>query len=152
MTSIMSKVIGIALILLTINFNSFSQDSDSDFAPAEYRKGEKEMYKIIRDNLQFPMSSRAKNCQGLIYVSFTVNEKGKVQDVVAEKKDGKMLSEVVVVGFYDISGPQKEPDDAMNKAGVSAIKLLGKFNPAVKDGVPVSSQFVIPMKFKIQGR
>ncbi len=140
------------MLLLAIPFVSYSQDStqNPDNVPAVYKKGEAAMYQTLANSIDYPISSRRDNRAGLVHVSFTVDEKGKISDVVAEKKEGFLLSEVVVVGYTLTEGKEQGVDSALKSAAITAVKRLGKFKPAQKDGIEVSSILVIPIKFLLR--
>ena len=93
--------VGVSLMTMaTILFVSACTEMSKEVdVQAEYEQGMSAMYKTIGDNLRYPESSREENSVGQLYVSFTVNAQGQVVDIIPEKMDGHMLSEVVVVGY-----------------------------------------------------
>lgn len=120
---------------------------------ATYEQGEEAMFKIIRRTLKYPSGAMNENRSGLVKISFTVNSKGDVENPVVETgAGGYLLKEVVVVGYLKspASGQAKEVNDALKEEVVHAVKALGKFIPAEKDGKPVSSVLTLPVKFKLQ--
>lgn len=64
---------------------------------------------------------------GVVYVGFTVNEKGEVKDVFV----------------------QKGRSAALNKVAVDAVRSLPKFSPGVNNGKPVSSMQIVPVEIKL---
>ncbi len=126
-------------------------DSQVD-VPAEYEQGMSTMYKTMGQNLLYPKSAREEGSQGTVYVSFTVNENGDIADIVADKKNGYLLEAVVVVGYGSTEGAKKVPTDINEDIKAEVVRstgLLGKFIPAQKDGNPVSSVLVLPIKYKL---
>ncbi|MBT1711200.1 hypothetical protein KK062_23350 [Fulvivirgaceae bacterium PWU5] len=118
---------------------------------ATYEQGEAAMYQILTKRIMYPASARHENRSGLVRVSFTVNEKGHVEHIKAEtRKDGYLLKEMVVVGYYQTSEEAKGIDDALKAAAVQAVEGLGEFIPAQKDGKPVSCVLTLPIKFTLE--
>jgi hypothetical protein len=117
---------------------------------ATYEQGEAAMYQSLKARIRYPVSARSENRSGIVMVSFTVNEKGSIENIKAEKqKDGHLLNEVVVVGYYTTAEKPKGIDEALNTAAVQAVEGLGKFIPAEKNGKRVSSVLTLPVKFTL---
>ena len=118
---------------------------------ATYEQGEKTMYQTLTKLIAYPAIARSENRSGLVRVSFTVNENGKVGNVEAERVEaGHLLNEIVIVAYSKSSQEPKGIDDTLKAASVRAIEGLGKFIPAQKDGKPVSSVLIVPIKFKLE--
>jgi glycosyltransferase involved in cell wall biosynthesis len=118
---------------------------------ATYKQGEAAMYQILTKRIMYPATARSENRSGLVRVSFTVNEKGHVENIKAEtRKDGYLLKEMVVVGYQQTSEEAKGIDDALKAAAVQAVEGLGEFIPAQKNGKPVSCVLTLPIKFTIE--
>jgi glycosyltransferase involved in cell wall biosynthesis len=118
---------------------------------ATYEQGEAAMYQILTKRILYPATARSENRSGLVRVSFTVNEKGHVERIEAEtRKDGYLLKEMVVVGYYQTSEKAKGIDDALKAAAVQAVEGLGEFIPAQKNGKPVSCVLTLPIKFTLE--
>ena len=117
---------------------------------ATYEQGEEAMYKSLTRRIDYPSSARNANRSGVVYVSFTVDEYGIVQNVSAETGNtGSLLNEIVVVGNSNSSLEAKGIDDALKAASVSAVGGLGKFIPAQKDGKAVTSVLTLPVQFRL---
>lgn len=99
---------------------------------------------------QFPASARSENRTGLVEVSFTVNAKGHVGNVRADAGEkGNLLSEIVVVGYTNSTQETKGINETLKSECVRVVEGLGKFVPAEKDGKPVESVLVLPIRFKL---
>lgn len=143
----------IALMSVIVFLGAFtSRPEEPQFDKiATYEQGEAAMFQTLAKRVKYPSTARAENRSGVVHVSFTVNEQGNVDNIKAEtRKDGYMLRELTVVGYYDTSGEAKGIDEALKAAAVDAVKGLGKFVPAQKDGKAVSSVLTLPVKFTIQ--
>lgn len=118
---------------------------------ATYEQGEQAMYQTISKQIQYPADARREHRSGLVYVSFTVNEDGNVENVeVTAGNVGSMLKEIVVVGYNNSNSASQAAmgiDDNLKTECVRVVKNLGKFIPAQKDGKPVSSVLTLPIKF-----
>lgn len=75
---------------------------------------------------EIPISFMRSGESGLVTVSFTVDEKGQVQNAAVEKSSARELEE-------------------------PALKAIRKwrFKPAMKEGNPVAVRVSIPLKFEI---
>ena len=83
-------------IVIVLFISSFSASFQTD-SPAVYKEGEKVMYLTLTQTIRYPKSARDQNRSGMVFVSFTVNEKGDVVDVSTKLKEGHLLKEIVVV-------------------------------------------------------
>jgi beta-lactamase regulating signal transducer with metallopeptidase domain len=117
---------------------------------ATYEQGEAAMYQTLTKRIMYPATARSENRSGVVRVSFTVTEKGDVDNIeVKARKDEYLLKEMVVVGYYKTSEKAKGIDDALKTAAVQAVEGLGKFIPAQKDGKPVSCVLTLPIQFTL---
>jgi hypothetical protein len=141
-----------ALMSAILLFSAFSGNHKEFQAdkPATYEQGEQAMYQTITKQITYPASARRENRSGVVHVSFTVNEKGDVENVeTITGKGGYVLNEVVVVGYSKSSETAKGIDDALRAESIRVVTGLGKFTPAQKDGKPVSTVLTLPIKFKL---
>ncbi len=81
----------------------------------------------IQKNIRYPESAKNKGVQGGVIVAVEIDENGNV------------VNTEILEGFY----PECD-EEASN-----AIKKV-KFRPAYKDGVPIKSEVVIPINFRLQ--
>lgn len=81
----------------------------------------------IRENFQYPEAAQENNIQGRVYVQFTINEKGLVEE-------------------YRLRGP----DPLLEAEAARIVKLLPKFEPGEQKGKPVKVPFSIPINFKLE--
>lgn len=117
---------------------------------ATYEGGQEAMYQAIKKSITYPVSARSENRTGLVEVSFTVNEKGHVENVrtdAAEK--GNLLSEVVVIGYTNSTQEPRGIDETLKSECIRVVESLGKFVPAEKEGKPHASVLVLPIRFKL---
>ena len=81
----------------------------------------------IQKNIRYPESAKMRGIQGGVIVAVEIDENGNV------------INTEILEGFY----PECDEE------ATSAIKKV-KFRPAYKDGVPVKSEVVIPINFRLQ--
>ena len=91
--------------------------------------GEEAIREFINDNIRIPQITIDKGVPVKIYLSFVVNPKGKVIDV--EFKNGK-------------ASPQ------LKKEAIRVLSKLPNWNPAEKDGTPVSVIQYIPINIVVK--
>lgn len=127
----------IALILLS--FPCFAQDTkgtikvkkqESDTTMAEFPGGNQAMYKFVTANIIYPDSAIQNGLSGKCYISFVVNE------------DGKMTNLRVIRGVKDCPVCDKE--------ALRVIRMMPNFKPGMKDGVPVKVTYTIPISFNLK--
>lgn len=115
----------------TIDINS-EKPKVFDFVQkeAEYPGGREAMYNELSDYIYYPREARAKEIEGVVYVSFIIEIDGTVSQVEVMRgiEKGEMLNEVAV----------------------QAIKQLKyKFYPAKMNGNDVRYRMRIPIKFSL---
>lgn len=93
----------------------------------EFPGGIKEMTDFLKMNLQYPGRALENHLEGTIYVSFIVEEDGKVSD------------------FSII----RSPGDDFNAEALRVLKLMPAWTPGYKDGKPVRVQISLPIKFQL---
>lgn len=93
----------------------------------EFQTGQQSMMNFIQQNLQYPENAKAKKIEGTVYVSFIVDETGKITDVKVEK------------------GVSKELD----AEAVRVIKKMPSWKPGAQQGKPVKTRMMLPIKFSL---
>ncbi|MCG8310828.1 MAG: M56 family metallopeptidase [Cytophagales bacterium] len=138
-------------MILFLNFQQTGQFTTPDVLP-EYKAGNDAMYKTIQKVLKYPVEARKANAQGTVYISFTVDENGKLEDVKAEHRKYNLFSEVVVVGYTQPYRSDKISTDlrALKAEGERVVALLDQFKPGLKDSESVSARMTLPITFKLR--
>ncbi len=93
----------------------------------EFKGGEQKMKKFLTDNLIYPEKAWARGIQGIVYVSFVVDEKGRIKDIK------------IVKGV----------DILLNSAAVDVVSIMPKWKPGRIEGKPVKIQINLPITFKL---
>jgi TonB family protein len=82
--------------------NEFDNDSlkieafdDSEFC-IQFPGGDKALREYLAKNLQYPTDKNNSNIEGKVYASFTINEKGKVENVKIERSLNEIFDKEVI--------------------------------------------------------
>jgi protein TonB len=73
--------------------------------------------KYVKDNSQYPERARSKNIQGQVRIYFIVDKEGNIRDPYI----------------------QKSQEYSMDQEALRLIKKSGKWEPALRNGIPVNS-------------
>jgi protein TonB len=144
-------VILIFIITLLISLEADGQIVENPDIMPEYKGGIANFYRTLQKNIKYPDEARKTNAQGKVFISFTVNSKGKIVDIEAGKDTVNLMEEIVVVGYF-YTGIQSVPNQdlsVLEKESKRALQILHKFNPATKDGIPVDTRLTLPIRFKL---
>ena len=93
----------------------------------EFPGGIDSLYAFIRRNLHYPEEAWNNKIEGTVYVTFSIEKDGSVTNV-------KVLR--------DIGG-------GCGAEAVRVVKLMPKWKPGKQRGIPVRTQFNLPIKFKM---
>lgn len=89
--------------------------------------GDESRIKFLMENIKYPQMAKESGIQGTVYVTFVVNEKGKVADV-------KVLR--------GIGG-------GCDEEAIRVVNLMPAWNPGKQSGKAVRVQFNMPIKFTL---
>ncbi|NEM98576.1 TonB family protein [Pontibacter burrus] len=93
-----------------------------------YKGGEKELLNFLTNNINYPADARAAGLEGLVVVTFVVDETGKVNDAKVAKKLGR--------------GTDEEALRVINLTN-------GNWTPGRQDGKAVAVQYTMPVRFSL---
>ncbi len=99
--------------------------SESLDKQAEPENGFQAFYELISQNMVYPEEAKKSEVKGKVYIEFTVDEKGELMNMKVIKGIG--------------SGCDEE--------AIRAIKMAGRWNPALQNGRPVKQKITIPITF-----
>ncbi|MDJ1469943.1 energy transducer TonB [Cytophagaceae bacterium DM2B3-1] len=97
----------------------------SERAP-QFPGGEEGLKQFITDNLQSPPEALKAEVTGKVYVSFTVGDKGLLQDIKVIKGLGYRCDEEVV----------------------RLVRHMPVWEPALQGGHPIDVNYILPIEFK----
>lgn len=128
----------------TTEYVSVSEDSiylTVDEMPKFINGGDSGLIKYIARNIEFPEDAIEDQIEAKVYVTFLINDKGKVGDVkVVESVATKLTNDGKIVECNS---------DSCEKEAVRVIKSLPDFIAGKMDGKPVNVMCVIPIYFKL---
>jgi len=93
--------------------------------PPNYPGGVGAFYKFLANNIKYPLLASDNEIQGTVYVSFTVEKDGSLNDIKVDRK----------LGY----GTDEE--------AVRVLKLSKRWNPGMQNGRVVRVKYNIPIKF-----
>ena len=108
-------------------FKLNTADEDSVDFNVQYPGGYPAWLEFVRNNFNYPEEALIKNISGIIFVQFTVTEKGNV------------MNPNVIRGI----------DSACDKEALRVIGLMPKWKPLLKNGISLSFQYILPIKLKL---
>lgn len=118
-----------ALILLLGNAKASSY-TNSDTTKAFFSEGEDAFFKYLSSATTYPQWPKEECIGGVVYISFLVTTDGQLDSIHVKRS----------VGF------------SLDEEALRVIKLInGKWTPAKVDGKPITSNVLIPIKFKMKG-
>jgi len=85
--------------------------------------GERRLYEV----LQYPDHARSDGQQGMVVLSYTVNQNGRVRDIEVAESSGHRL---------------------LDRAAARALRQM-RFTPGVIDGEPVDVQMTRPVIYRL---
>ena len=94
--------------------------------------GEKKMMAFIKKNVQYPMEDRDNGVEGVAFVQFVVNKKGRLRDI----------------GIY--VGAETKCTPAMAKEAIRVISMMPRWKPGKQQGKEVNVRFQIPIRFRLK--
>jgi TonB family protein len=107
-----------------INNLYFSNDID---ITSEFPGGQKELLNFIAKNLKYPDIAKEKGYQGIVFLSFIVEENGSVSNI-------RVLQSI---------------NPILDNECIKVIKKFPIFKPGEKDGIPVKTSLIVPMMFRL---
>lgn len=96
---------------------------------------------FIIENLKYPQDAFELGVEGNVYISFFINEKGKVIE-------GKVIRGITP--SEDASPEIKQAAKSMEDHSLTLVQNMPTLQPATKDGKAVAMEFTLPISFKLQ--
>ena len=89
---------------------------------------EMDLLQFLMRNIRYPQEARERRQEGMVYVSFMVNEDGSISDIRIEQGVCQSID-----------------DEAMR-----IVSLMPKWVPGRENGVPKAMRFYLPVNFQLQ--
>jgi len=93
----------------------------------EFKGGDEEMYKFLSKNLRYPPKAIEKRIEGTVLFQFIINADGSIGQIQTLKAIG----------------------GGCDEEALRVLKKFPKWTPAIKNGIPVSVDYKLPIKFKL---
>ena len=123
-------------VFLLGSMASLNAQKEPDYVVVEdmprFPGGENEMMKFLQKNVEYPKEDRDNDVEGVAYVQFVVDKKGKLRDV----------------RIYP--GAESKCTPAMAKEAIRVIKMMPKWKPGKQKGKKVNVTFQIPIRFTLK--
>ena len=122
---------------LVLTMNVFAQDNSKQedvFVIVEdmpeYPGGDEALRNDIASLVKYPVAAKENGIQGKVYITFVINEEGKIEDA-------KIARGV---------------DPSLDKEALRVMNALDKtWKPGKQKGVPVKVSYTVPIKFALDG-
>ncbi len=96
----------------------------------EFQGGMNKLMHFIARNTEYPMAALENNIHGRVYVSFIIEKDGRVSNVKS-----------AIPGKANI---------LLEEEAIRVVKSMPNWTPGKQRGVPVRTQFTVPINFKIR--
>lgn len=96
----------------------------------EFPNGQAALFKFIDKNLIYPKIAWKNNIEGTVYVSFTVNKSGLINNVQVKRGIG----------------------GGCNEEAVRIIKSMPRWKPGRSNGIRVPTNYTLPVHFRLKDR
>ena len=90
-----------------------------------YPGGDEALLRYISENVAYPAKCKANGIMGIVFVSYTVNRVGGIEDVKIARSSNELF----------------------NKEAVRVIKSITGYKPGMQKGKPIPVQFTMPLRF-----
>jgi periplasmic protein TonB len=124
------RIISILLFLIAGITVSFAQETPVYTVVEEmptYPGGDEARIKFLVENIVYPIAAKEKGIQGTVYVTFIIDEKGKVTDAQILRGIG----------------------GGCDEEALRVVNLMPAWNPGKQKGNNVRVQFNMPIKFSL---
>jgi TonB family protein len=102
--------------------------TDDIYLQAEPIEGYEALFEFFRENLKYPQDAIKDSIQGVMKISFVINEEGKPVNIRTEETLGKLF----------------------DAEAVKLIESMPPWKPALLNGKPVKSRISLPLTFEIR--
>lgn len=90
--------------------------------------GDKELFRFLGDNISYPKNALENGTEGLVYVSFIIDEEGAVKDAEILKGIG----------------------NGCDQEALRVVNSMPKWNPGKQNGETVKVKYNLPVRFQLK--
>ena len=94
---------------------------------AEFPGGETALYGYLSQNIHYPEAARENGIQGAVFLQFTVNIDGSIEDIEVKRS----------------------PDVSLEKEAIRVVKSMPRWAAGENNHKKVRSRFILPIQFKL---
>ena len=98
--------------------------------PPAFKGGQDALVQYISGNITYPAGAKKQGIQGTVYISFLINEKGKVTN-------GKIMKGI---------------GSGCGEEALRVIMAMPDWDPGKNEGVPVKVQMTLPIQFRLSDK
>jgi len=137
---------------------------DQEFNPEEPNQN---IFMAFGKNLKYPLAARVNGVEGILAFAYTISPSGAVQDIEFWSRtqenalgEATRLEEIVIAGYAEITAPNSEKKSLSPAEKDARMKVLNEevqqtlmeldWAPALKDGQPVATRYMLPIRFRLQ--
>jgi periplasmic protein TonB len=95
----------------------------------QFPGGEKELFKFVSTNLNYPDIASQQGIEGIVYVTFTVEKDGSVGDIEILRGIG----------------------GGCDEEALRVVSIMPAWKPGTQKGKPVSVRYNMPVRFSLSG-
>lgn len=138
----------VTILMLLISGMAFAQQNKvkedlagtNCFGPqAQFKGGDSALMHYLQKNLNYPKLASNCGCEGTVYLSFVVNETGKITNA-------KVLRGVYCPKDKLCAGAA----DSINDEALRLINNMPTWEPGTENGEPEKIQYYLPVKFSLK--
>jgi len=111
-----------------LHYSLSTTKPDTTVAPAQFKGGTTELYQYLAQHLEYPLEAKLQQLTGVVYVQFTIDEKGQVTDVS------------ILRGAHPY----------LDYAAYETIANMPLWEPANANGQAVAYPYVLPVRFALR--
>ena len=100
--------------------------------PAEFPGGGAALMKFLAENTKYPQEAKDSEIQDRVYISFTVEKDGSINDVKGYEH------------------PEKEVHQSLLKEAIRVVESMPRWKPGSQRGKAVRVKYTVPVNFKIR--
>jgi len=94
--------------------------------------GEMALGEFLRDHIQYPSMEKNNGIEGTTYIHFTVSHTGELDHIRV------------------YPGSESRSTTSMREESLRVISMMPRWQPGLKDGIPVDCKFMLPIKYTLR--
>lgn len=125
----------------------------------QFPGGDEALIKYLAKNIHYPAEARDCGCSGTAYISFIINEEGKVERPTVLRHIRGCTGYIYIDDNGKIKPtpfknsremPCSDTQKLMENEAIRVIKSMPNWTPGLCNGYPVKVQYNLPVKFSLK--